>query len=295
MHNAKSDKYSSRYNRAFLTMRVYDEQAEINKYVDQFYKTHNYQDKIESIKYLLSISSNKVQKNLFMDALRDQCSQVKIYILQQYSFADIDTEFVNCLIQIARNDEKVQVRALALERLSELVNPEHYDLFFSASLLKNSRESAAGLRGLYRLDKRKAYQTAKFRSENCSGNMDLAIAEIFTSEANPADLNFFQSRLAARNRLNKIEFSRIYFKMLGRLDNESVLTSHIIFICADISATGNTELIQLLILELHHFISNNKSFLEKHPDVLGLINGKIDSLLERKYIKSNKFDPFGPL
>lgn len=278
-------------------MVIFDGAMETEKYIDQFYASQNYQSRLEAIQYLISVSDHdSFSKTIFNDALRDFCSQVKVYVLQNYDFPkEYDEETEKCLVDIAKNDEKVQLRALALTKLAELSAPKHYDLFFSTSLLKSSKESAAGLRGLYQVDKEKAYQMAKFRAESSSGDLDLAIAEIFLSEGDVEDINFCRKRIQARNKFNKIELVRIYLKILGKSKMEEVVKSHIYFICNDISATGNTELIQLLIMELHHFITSNKGLLENHQELFNFINKTIDLLLEKDYAKMKRGDPFGPL
>jgi hypothetical protein len=301
MNNSSSDvraeKYSSRYTRGFLRMLVNDGQADTDKYVEQFYTSANYQGRLEAIKYLTGVSGKySFGESIFVDALKDSCSQVKLYVLKEYNFHDSnDPEIEECLVNIAKNDEKLQLRALAITRLSEFDTSRHYDLFFSTSLLKSSKESAAGLRGLYKLDKDKAYQMAKFRADSSSGNLDLAIAEIFQLEGNVNDLDFFKIRLKARSKFNKIDFIRIYLKTLGKISIQSIVKSHILFICEDISLTGNTELIQRLIMELYHFISDNKVFMEKQPELLHHVNKTIDLLLEKDYLKTRRADPFGPL
>ena len=278
-------------------MLVNDGQSEADKYVEQFYTSKNYQGRLEAIKFLISVSGKySFPERIFIDALKDFCSQVKVYVLKNYHFEGADrAEIQASLIDIAKNDEKIQLRALAMERLSALDMTEHYDLFFATSLLKSSKESAAGLRGLYKLDKDKAYQMAKFRAEASSGNLDLAIAEIFSNEGNIEDLHFFKVRLKGRTKFNKIELTRIYLKMLGKIEIDAVIKSNILYICEDISLTGNTELVQRLIMELYHFISENKVFLEEHEDLQRFVNNTIDLLLEKDYLKTKKKDPFGPL
>lgn len=293
----KSERYSSRYTRNFLKMLVHDGQSETEKYVEQFYTSKNYQSRLESIRYLLGVLGKyPFSENIFTDALKDSCSHVKVYVLRNYDFIRSDNpEIEACLADIAQNDEKLQLRALALEKLSEYNNPKRYDLFFSTSLLKSSRESAAGLRGLFRLDREKAYQMAKFRVENASGSLDLAIAEIFTSEGNADDLNFFKARLNARTKFNKTELIRLYLKMLAKIETESIVKRHILYICENIFQTGNMELVQRLIMELHQFISGNTELLERNPELLRFIDKTINLLLEKDYVKTKKADPFGPL
>ncbi len=278
-------------------MLVNDGQAETDRYVEQFYSSKNYQVRLEAVKYLIGVSGKySFSERIFIDALRDFCSQVKVCVLQNYDFQKAnDPEIQSCLADIAKNDEKIQVRALAMDKLSSLDTAEHHDLFFSTSLLKSSKESASGLRGLFKLDKDKAYQMAKFRAEGASGNLDLAIAEIFQSEGNIDDLHFFKARLKGRTKFNKIDLVRIYLKMLGRIEIDALIKSHIVYICEDISLTGNTELVQRLIMELYQFISDHKIFLSQHEDLQKFVNRTIDLLLEKDYLKAKKVDPFGPL
>lgn len=291
------ERYSSRYTRGYIKMIVHDAQAETDKYIEQFYTSKNYQERLESIKYLIRVSGkHSFQSRIFIDALNDFCSQVKLYVLKHYDFLNyIDPEMESCLADIAKNDEKLQVRALALERLSELNFGGYYDLFFSTSLLKSSKESAAGLQGLYKLDSEKAYQMAKFRAGTSSGNLDLAIAEIFEKEGNAEDLGFFKLRIKARSKFNKIALIRTYLRALGKIEIDAIVKSHIIFISEDIIATSNRELVQLLIMELHHFISDNHDVRNKNHELLNFINKIIDSLLEKNYTSKNRSDPFGPI
>ena len=285
--DVSSERYSSRYTRRYLSMLVNDGQSETDKYFEQYYTSKNYQQRLEAIKYLISATDKySFPESIFTDALQDFCSQVKVYVLQNYDFQkanDPALEFF--LADIAKNDEKIQVRALALDKLSQLNTAAHYDLFFSTSLLKSSKESASGLRGLFQIDKEKAYQMAKFRTVTSSGNLDLAIAEIFQALGNVEDLHFFKTRLKGRNKFNKIDLIRIYLKMLGKLEIETLIKSHVIYICGDISQTGNTELVQRLIMELYHFISEQKSFLAQHDDLQRFVNKTIDLLLEKDYLK----------
>jgi hypothetical protein len=268
-------------------MLVNDGQAETDKYFEQYYTSKNYQQRLEAIKYLISATDKySFPESIFTDALQDFCSQVKVYVLQNYDFQkanDPALEFF--LADIAKNDEKIQVRALALDKLSELNTAAHHDLFFSTSLLKSSKESASGLRGLFQVDKEKAYQMAKFRAVTSSGNLDLAIAEIFQARGNVEDLHFFKTRLKGRIKFNKIDLIRIYLKMLGKLEIETLIKSHVIYICGDISKTGNTELVQRLIMELYYFVCEQKSFLAQHDDLQRFVNKTIDLLLEKDYLK----------
>lgn len=295
--DAKTEKYTSRYTRGFLKMLTNDGKGDTDKFIEQFYTSKNYQGRLEAIKYLISVSGKyAVPNSIYVDALKDFCSQVKVHVLKHFDFqSGNNADIESVLVDIAREDEKLQLRALALEKLAELGSPEHYDLFFSTSLLKSSKESAAGLRGLFKLDREKAYQMAKFRADNSSGNLDLAIAEIFRDNGGIEDLNFFKVRLKARSKFNKIDLIRIYLKMLGKINVEALVKSHILFICEDISLTGSSDLVQLLIMELHHFITDNKDYLEEHDELLRFVNKTVDLLLEKDYMRANMSDPFGPL
>lgn len=295
--DVSSERYSSRYTRRYLSMLVNDGQAETDKYFEQYYTSKNYQQRLEAIKYLISATDKySFPESIFTDALQDFCSQVKVYVLQNYDFQkanDPALEFF--LADVAKNDEKIQVRALALDKLSQLNTAAHHDLFFSTSLLKSSKESASGLRGLFQVDKDKAYQMAKFRAVTSTGNLDLAIAEIFLAQGNVEDVHFFKTRLKGRIKFNKIVLIRIYLKMLGKLEIETLIKSHVIYICGDISQTGNTELVQRLIMELYHFVSEQRSFLAHHDDLRRFVNKTIDLLLEKDYPKIQKTDTFGPV
>lgn len=293
----RSERYSSRYTRGFLKMLVNDGQAETDRYVEQFYTSKNYQGRLEAMKYLIGVSGKySFPESIFIDALNDFCSQVKVYVLKHYDFQKTQSyEIQRSLAEIAKNDEKIQVRALAMDKLSGLNTVEHHDLFFSTSLLKSSKESASGLRGLFKVDKEKAYQMAKFRAEGSTGNLDLAIAEIFQAQGNIDDLEFFKTRLKGRTKFNKIDLTRIYLKMLGRIQVEALIKSHIVYICEDISLTGNTELVQRLIMELYQFITEHKFLMSKHKDLQRFVSKTIDLLLEKDYLKAKRTDPFGPL
>jgi curved DNA-binding protein CbpA len=296
-NSVKSERYSSRYTRGFLRMLTNEGQDLTDKFVEQFYTSKNYQERLEAIKYLISVNGKySFPEKILADALKDFCSQVKVYVLQHFNFSDvIDPHITDCLKDIAKNDEKLQLRTLALERLSELDDRDNYDLFFSTSLLKGSKESSAGLRGLYKLDKEKAYQMAKFRTESSSGILDIAIAEIFQNEGDINDLAFIKQRLKARNKFNKIELIRIYLKFLGRLQIDPIIRSNILFISEDILSTSNRELVQLLIMELHHFASSYHDYLSKNEELLKYLNKTIDILLEKKYLNNGQNDPFGPI
>lgn len=291
----KVERYSSRYTRGFLRMMTNEGQALTDKFVEQFYTSKNYQERLKSIKYLVSVSGKySFPEKIATDALKDFCSQVKVYVLKHFDFLrEINPQIKDCLKDIAQNDEKSQLRTLALERLSEFNDHEHYDLFFSTSLLKGSKESSAGLRGLYKLDKEKAFQIAKFRTESSSGDLDIAIAEIFQNEGDINNLVFIKQRLKARNKFNKIELIKIYLKFIGRLKNENIIRNNILYICEDILSTSNKELTQLLIMELHLFISNNHEYLNKNEELLKYMSKTIDTLLEKNYKKQSKHEHFG--
>lgn len=294
---AKSERYSSRYTRGFLKMLNNDGQADAEKYFNQFYESKNYQERLEAIRYLISVSGkHHFSSEIFIDALKDSCSQVKVYVLQHFDFQkNKSSEIEACLENIATTDEKLQLRALAIERLSEFNSMNHYDLFFSTSLLKSSKESAAGLKGLYNLNPEKAYQMAKFRANTSSGNLDLTIANIFYSEGNLEDLDFFKLRLKGRNKFNKVEFTRIYLKMLAKIKDEHIIKNHILYISEDIIAASNRDLIQLLILELHKFISENQTLCGVSTDLHSFLNKTIDLLLVKNYGYRELPDPFGPI
>lgn len=295
MSIVKQERYSSRYTRGFLRMLTNDGQALTNKFIEQFYTSKSYQERLEAIKYLISVKDERDEFpiKIIADALNDFCSQVKVYVLKHYDFTGkVDNQIKIRLLDIAQNDEKIQLRTLALEKLSLFNDQKYYDLFFSASLLKGSKESSIGLMGLYKLDKEKAYQMAKFRTESSSGNLDLAIAEIFLHEGNIVDLRFIKLRLKVRKKFNKIELIRIYLKLLGRLEVDSIIKSHILFICEDILAASNNELTQHLILELHHFISAYHTYFDRKVEVRRYINKMIDVLLENYYQSNLKNSSF---
>lgn len=297
MNTVRSERYSSRYTRGFLKMLTNEGQDLTDKLVIQFYTSKSYQERLEAIKYLISVNGKyEFPIKIFADALNDFCSQVKVYVLKHFDFiAEVDNRLKVCLLDIAQNDEKLQLRTLALEKLAKFNDQRYYDLFFSASLLKGSKESSAGIRGLYQLDKEKAYQMAKFRTESSSGDLDLAIAEIFLYEGNIDDLIFIKQRLKARKKFNKIELIKIYLKLIARLEVDAIIKSHILFISEDILATSNKELIQLLILEFHQFISANHTYLEDNAELHRYVNTMIDVLLGKKYQRRIKNDPFDPI
>ena len=296
-NSLNSERYSSRHNRGFLRMLTNEGQATTDQFVNQFYTSKNYQERLEAIKYIISISGKySFPEKIFADALKDFCSQVKVYVLKHCDFSEtIDPQIKECLTNIAQNDEKLQLRTLALEKLSELSDPEHYDLFFSSSLLKGSKESSAGLIGLFKLDKEKAYQMAKFRADSSSGDLDIAIAEIFQNHGDINDLAFIKQRLKARNKFNKIELIRIYLKFLGKIEIDSIIRANILYISEDILSTSNKELVQFLIMELHLFISTYQEYLGKNTELTRYLNKTIDLLLEKNYVNKGQNDPFGPI
>lgn len=297
MSIVKSERYSSRYTRGFLRMLTNEGQVLTDRFVEQFYTSKSYHERLEAIKYLISVSGKyEFPIKIFADALNDFCSQVKVYVLKHFDFTnDVDSDIKARLLEIAQNDEKLQLRILALEILAKFNDQTYYDLFFSASLLKGTKESSAGLTGLFQLDKEKAYQMAKFRTESSSGNLDLTIAEIFYQAGNIDDLHFIKQRLKARKKFNKIELIRIYLKLLGRLEVDVIIKSHILFICEDVMAVSNRELIQLLILELQQFVSTNQTYLHNTVELNKYINKMIGILLEKNYQPILKRDSLEPI
>jgi len=276
-------------------MLVNDGQVETEKFVEQFYTSKNYQGRLEAIQYLIGNSRKySFPETICIEALNDFCSQIKVYVLKNYNFHQAnDPQIKLSLENLARHDEKIQVRTLAIEKLAGLDSVEHDELFFSTSLLKSSNESAAGLRGLFKLDKVRAYQVAKFRAESSSGSLDLAIAEIFQAKGNIDDLSFFKDRLKDRTKFNKIGLVRIYLKMLCKIERVELIKQHLQYICEDISLSANTDLVQRLVMELYHFNSEQKAFLAKNCDLDRFISNTIDLLLEKNYLKAKGTDPFG--
>ncbi len=258
---------------------------ESSNYLNEFYTSSDYQSRLSAIKNLVEKSVGLVPPDVMLHAMKDPCSLIREYAVQQFDYQNNFTEQIDDqLVYIAREDEKVQLRILALEKLSELKTQNHYDLFFNSSLLKNAKEAAAGLTALSKIDLEKAYKIAKFRAETSKSDLDIAITEVFAQVGDIKDLPYCKKYCGERQNFYKLRYIPSYLKMLIKVGNAGVFKHHLDFMADDVKYSEKQTLLPLFISQLQALARDlNKSNGELamlKQDLLPFVNDLIDQLLE---------------
>lgn len=91
-----------------------DGQTVTDNYFNQFYESKNYQERLEAIRYLINVSGKyPFSSKIFIDALKDFCSQVKIYVLQHYDFQNNKSPEIELRLEdIAKNESIIKSHIL---------------------------------------------------------------------------------------------------------------------------------------------------------------------------------------
>jgi aminopeptidase N len=124
----------------------------IENYAFQYRNAPLYVDRLKALDYMAEHKTNKIAKDIFIEALSD-----KYYDIRQYAMVNVDIEKsskVRKLIAImAGEDKDNRVKADALNLLLELPNIADYKVMFENAMTSESYSVAgAGIRAMYKLD-----------------------------------------------------------------------------------------------------------------------------------------------
>ncbi|SKB50519.1 hypothetical protein [Daejeonella lutea] len=254
--------------------------------LNEFYTSSDYHSRLSAIKNLAMLSGGLVPSYIMLDAMKDPCSMIREFAVENFDYKKVTAEIEMELARLAKEDEKVQMRMLALEKLSEIDTQAHYDLFFNSSLLKNAKEAAAGLKALAKLDIEKAYKVAKFRAETSKSDLDIAITEVFAQVGDIKDLPYCKRYCGERQNFYKTRYIPSYLRMLIKVGNARVFKHHLDFMADDVKFSEKETLLPIFITQLQALARDlNKGDFDLamlKRELLPFVNDLIDQLLENK-------------
>ncbi len=178
------------------------------------------EDRLEALDALKSKSSAE-SRATFVTALNDKFWSIRRLALNEVSTND--TQTLDNIALLAKNDKHSRVRATAIEKLGETGLKDYLSIAKNAI---NPKEAypivSAGLKSLSKLDKTSAINYAKKLDKEKNGGILNTISGIYAESGDAANLPFFENNLATMNGFELFGFFDNYSKLLPNGDDSTI-------------------------------------------------------------------------
>lgn len=177
--------------------------AEINEnktqenYIYQLANAPRYLDRKLAIDYLVQHLDGKGVQEALVAALGDPYFGIRQYILENTDFEDkgLRKLAIPQLEKLAKEEKNMLVRAAAINVLAKTGNKQYLPIYQEALKANSYSMMAAGLEGLYDLDKKAAIEFAKnFKEEVTYNALENTLMKIFVKEKEMSRINFVAER-----------------------------------------------------------------------------------------------------
>ena len=180
-----------------MLLGKYYEEKPVAQFIHQYYNSTRYKARATAIEMAYR-TKNSASEKLIFDALNDPFWNIRILALQSYEKVKIEvgTPTLDRIKELAKNDPKSQVRAVALKSLSALPKGEATELLKSAISTDQSYEVIAIAIGiLTEINPEGALITARELIKEENSKMNVSIAGVFQQLGTEEDIPFFDKNL----------------------------------------------------------------------------------------------------
>jgi aminopeptidase N len=231
--NHERDTFSFQYSSRPELVNVDAEKIQLwektdNKTLENFIWQYNYAakyvDRREAIAGCAKNQTNPLAMDLLKKSLRDKYPGMREFTMRVLNLKNdtISRAFEPIILDLAKNDNKSIVRAMAIELLANYTKKEYVDLFLASLNDSSYRVAGAGLSALAKVDSLAAYREAKrLSSQNSKWALSNVIVVTLTLYGTEDDFDLISNKYAALS--FRIRIARNFASYLSGVENiESV-------------------------------------------------------------------------
>ncbi|MDQ3191977.1 MAG: M1 family metallopeptidase [Bacteroidota bacterium] len=272
-----------------MLLGVKNEKKEIKEWVFQYLNAPLFLDRYEAIENLSAAVSDTAIAELFFKALSDKHWNIRLTALKSTKKIALikEKETKIRLIEMAKNDNKSDVRAAAIKQLAINYKNSDESLLICREALKDSSYAVIGegLSSMALINEKEAFNAA-FQLENEKNPSILtSIAGIYAKYGDESHNDFYLKASKHVTGFNKYAFITIYGKYLKDKSNETVNKG--LPLIEDVATNSSAWWMRLsgvqVLSELHSKYSTTE--FELTEDLKKLSPGSEEELILRKKIK----------
>ncbi len=194
------------------------------EFVFQYKHAKNYMDRVEALNALQG-SSSKATTAVFEAALKDNHWTLRMDGLS-YVDPTNDPDLLNTIANMAQQDSRSQVRAMALNLLGESGDKKYISSFKKAiDTEKAYNVISAALRSLNRVDEKEALIYAQKLEEEDNGIILNVVGEIYVASGDYKKLDFFETSWDNIDGFSVISFYENYIALVEQTEEPQISES----------------------------------------------------------------------
>jgi aminopeptidase N len=199
-----------------------------NKKLENFVWQYNYAakyvDRREAIVACAKNQTNPLTMDLLKKSMRDKYPGLREFTMRGLDIKNdtIRRVFEPIILDLAKNDDRSTVRAMAIELLGNYNKKEYEDLFMTSLNDSSYRVAGEALNALAKLDSPSAYREAKrLSNQNSKWTLSNVIVVTLTEFGTENDFDLISAKYAALS--FRIRIARNYASYLSRIQNTEKL------------------------------------------------------------------------
>jgi len=213
-------------DRSILCERIEEQSDDENLLQMRF--GDSFEERYEAIQSLATIE-NPAVKPLLTKALSD-----KFWVIRSAAIDAIaidkskDTEILDIIVSLAKNDSRPDVRTAAIDKLSKLSDKRYLQLF-KEIMAKDQSYNVLNttLIALSVLDQASALEMASTMEKESQPTLLAAIAELYAATKDQKYLSFFESNWSKMSDYSGIRFFQLYTELLSSTQSQSLITEKV--------------------------------------------------------------------
>lgn len=213
-------------DRSILCERIEEQSDDENLLQMRF--GDSFEERYEAIQSLATIE-NPAVKPLLTKALSD-----KFWVIRSAAIDAIaidkskDTEILDIIVSLAKNDPRPDVRTAAIDKLSKLSDKRYLQLF-KEIMAKDQSYNVLNttLIALSVLDQASALEMAITMEKESQPTLLAAIAELYAATKDQKYLSFFESNWSKMSDYSGIRFFQLYTELLSSTQSQSLITEKV--------------------------------------------------------------------
>ena len=204
---------------------IKEEKLSIPERVFQYQNCPLYQDRLEALQECANFPSIPQAADIILLALKDKNSDLRDRAISYLE--KLPNEYSNkvkiALVDLAKNDEKSTIRALAIEALASKYQDDELTPIYQNGIKDRSYAVAgASLIAISKKDEKTAMQFAKEFENEKSTKVLLSVANLYSQHGTDENNGFFVKLHARINEWENIPFANSYTEFLKRCSDDTI-------------------------------------------------------------------------
>lgn len=200
-----------------------------SQFVFQYFHAPLYKDRLEAVEHFYDAQYDSLSHEALITAMNDKFWKIREKSIYNISIADIEDSFrekiKNNLINLAKYDPKSDVRADALDKLTEFNDKSLADVFAHAMADSSYNVLRTALYALEDLDSAKALSEAIKLQNETAQSMVNVVSDVFSKYGSAAQNSYFVTKLNDKTLESTTTLTYHYGKFLKFVNDDAVRES----------------------------------------------------------------------